>query len=281
MKSPANLGFSVALAAFLVGFKAPAVPSGSELLDDIIAKPGNWNQMCGGGAPIAADVPLPLYSGLATRYFFISDANRDRLRARRDDVAPEIVRRLHEFAFSSEIPKPAAAADRSFSLSESGQNPNELSGLMLDVIGEVDTVEALPELLRLEDDLNTRLAAARIGDASDVPLVKLDGDSSLVINNPNDSAKAAQINTKVFEARIFQREILSTMAVLLRHKSFAPMLKSDYETQCTAYAYLQHERNRERPHVGKHQNLRQTSRQTTADGFGLTRFIICRHIVRA
>ncbi len=234
MKIPSIFGFSVGFSIILAGFNASAALSGSQLLDEVIAKPGNWNQMCSVPMPISADVPLPLYSGLATRSFFISAANRERLRGRRDDVVPEIVRRLHHFVLTRKAATPAGAG-----FSESGQDPNELSGLMLDIIGDLDAVEALPDLMRLEDDLNARLVSATNGDLSVVPLLNLDGVASMMMIDPNVSPEKFQNDNRVFQSRIFQREMLATMAKLLRHKNFPAMLKSDYETEY--HKYLKHE----------------------------------------
>src|SRR5262249_49424967 len=46
-----------------------------------------------------------------------------------------------------------------------------------------------------------------------------------------DPYKPTQRNERLFAARVYQRELLSVIATLLRHEKFEPLLKSDIEAR--------------------------------------------------
>ena len=212
------------LAMLVVAFPVAAAPSASELLDEAIRTPGGWSQMCAMPAPIPFDVPLPFYSQAAPRYFWLSEQEGAKLKKRRAEVAPEIVARLHAIDLS----KPPTQKDSQWSPTNSRQDPRYLSGVLFDIIFRLDVVEALPELLRLEADLHQRLEqAAKDSNAS---LPNLDLDSPITWEGEfTAGAKPTPQQVKVFTARIFQREMLSLMAALLRSEKFQPLLKSKVE----------------------------------------------------
>jgi hypothetical protein len=229
MRVAAPRWISLGMAVALMCSNAAAKPSAAKLLDEIILEPGHWSQMCATPSPIPFDVPIPLDSLLAPRFFSISQKNFERLQERRDDVVPEIVRRLGRIDLS-QVPNAKA---KSFSATESHQDPSQLTGLMLSIILELDAVEALPELLRLENELNSRLEAAALDKRSSLP--DLDLDSPILWAAMDQSAPPTLEQLRLFATRIFQRELLSVMATLLRHRQFQPFLRSDFEAKYQAY----------------------------------------------
>jgi len=202
----------------------------ASLLEEVIRKPGMWNQMCSIPGPLAFDVPLPMY-GLATpRNFYLSEANLDRLRGQRAAVSADIVKLLNRMDLSKATNGPGT-----FSMTGSNQDPEQLSGTLLDIILRLNAVEALPGLLRLEADLNQGLAAAT-SDPASVPDLDLDSPVMETISYKDDLKDAqSPRHRREFAARIYQREILSVLAALLRHQHYQPLLDSDLEASYFEY----------------------------------------------
>src|SRR5262249_26327155 len=142
---------------------ANAGSSGAKLLDDTIRNPGGWNQMCSMPPPLPFNVPLPLYSLAVSRFYYLSSQDISRLRAQRGEVVPVIVKRLHDLDLS----KKAQESSR--------HDPEGLSGTLLQIVMELNAVETLPELLRVEADLNQRIEKA--GKDVNASLPDLDLDS--------------------------------------------------------------------------------------------------------
>ena len=202
----------------------------ASLLEEVIREPGMWNQMCGMPGPLAFDVPLPMY-GLATpRNFYLSEANLDRLRGQRAAAGADIVKLLNRMDLSK-----ATNGPRPFSTTGSGQDPQQLSGTLLDIILRLNAVEALPGLLRVEADLNQRLATAT-SDPSSLPDLDLDSPVMEVVSYKDDLKDAlSPRRRREFAARIYQREMLSVIASLLRHEHYQPLLDSDLEASYFAH----------------------------------------------
>jgi hypothetical protein len=215
--------FLYGLALVLLDDSEALAASAAKLLDEVIRTPGQWSQMCASPPPLPFDVPLPLYALATPRYFSLSQANAARLLKRRDDVVPEIVARLSKFDFSMVKPGPA-----SFSTLEFRQDPNHLSGLMLQIILELKAVETLPQLLRLEANLNQRLEAA-LTNPSGLPSLDLNSPVTWQSDSGARFTDGSEEQRRVFAGRVLQRETLSVIAALLRQERFQPLLQSEYE----------------------------------------------------
>jgi hypothetical protein len=215
------------------------------LLDEVIREPGMWNQMCAMPRPLEFDVPLPMYGLAAPRNLFLSTANRDRLRAQRAVVVADIVKLLNRMDLSKAtngvrvVAMPINGDTNQMTLmgvvvkpssfTESNQDPEQLTGTLLDIILQLDVVEALPGLSRVEAALNERLgAAAKDGGAS---LPELDLDSPVTFSGRRLNNDTERLRMREFPARVYQREILSVMAALLRHERYQPLLNSDLEAK--------------------------------------------------
>lgn len=195
------------------------------LLEEVIRKPGTWNQMCAMPMPLDFDVPLPMYSLATARNFFLSPANLDRLQEQRAVVGADIVSLLNRMDLS----KATNNSAQPVGLLDSNQDPEQLSGTLLDIILQLDVVEALPGLLRVEADLNQRLSAAKTNDAS-LPALDLGGPVMFSgVTQENFKEQFSSRRRSEFTARVYQREMLSVMAALLRHERYQPLLDSDLE----------------------------------------------------
>jgi hypothetical protein len=229
---------------FLALWLCAATVTHASLLDEVIRKPGMWNQMCAMPLPLEFDVPLPMY-GLATpRNFFLSTANRDQLRAQRAVVVADIAKllnrmdlskttngdRLVAMAINGDTNQAIlVSAPKPFSFTDSNQDPEQLTGTLLDIILQLDVVEALPGLLRVEADLNERLVAAAKDSGASLP--ELDLDSPVTSVGDRSNTDATRRRMREFPVRVYQREMLSVMAALLRHERYQPLLDSDLEAK--------------------------------------------------
>jgi hypothetical protein len=215
-------------------FTAAAKPSSAKLLDEVISDPGNWDQMCSGPPEIPFDVPLPLYSLVARRTFSLSERNIARLRERRSEVVREIVLRLKKMDLAkslkrkAEVPSEVSPETANWISPESAQ----LSGL-LEIILTLHAKETLPELLRLEPDLDRFLEIAGRDGGASLPVFDVNASVAEVGRDRIDAwAKAyQQQRNPVFNVRVLQRDLLSVMAALLRDERFKPLLASDLEAR--------------------------------------------------
>jgi hypothetical protein len=224
-----NRWLLILLITLAAALPASAETSAGKLLNEIIRDPGHWSQMCVASPPIPFDVPFPFYSLATPRYFSLSQENVARLQKARAQVVPEIVRRMGKIDLS----RPAKQKKDSFSTTDSDQDPNHLTGLLLDIILELNAVETLPELLRLEADLNFRLKTAEKDGGASLPV--LDAAGPVRMTGVDSASKSFSQRERTFVSRIFQRELLSVMAALLRQERFQPLLDSELERSYLVY----------------------------------------------
>jgi len=203
-------------------FPASADTSAGKLINEIIREPGHWSQMCSMPPAIPFDVPLPYYSLVTPRYFSLSEENVARLQKARAQVVPEIVLRIGKIDLS----RPPKQQKDSFSTTDSNQDPNHLSGLLLEIILKLNAVETLPELLRLEAELDVRLSTADKDGGRSLPALEVGGPAFMT---EVQHAKTSSRQQRMFVSRIYQRELLSVMAALLRDEKFQPLLDSALE----------------------------------------------------
>lgn len=213
-------------------------PSGEALLSEAIMRPGGYNQMCSLPPPVPIDVPLPLYGLAAPRNFNLSGLVSKRLLEHRAEVVAALVRRLDAMDLAQPLPKPKPATGPM----DSGLDAARLSGVVLDIISELKAVEALSAMLKIEAQLQSIVDRAVKDSAAPVPDLEVDG-----INYPQSLDLYDRVGTKVIKmvkkanapelererallrCRVFQRELLSTMAKLLREAGFQPFLTSSIE----------------------------------------------------
>lgn len=213
---------------FLAVAPVLAAETGDALVDRIIKKPGEFDQMCDAPLPIDPKVPMPVYTLVADRDVHLSKENLELLRSRRADVVPVLKKRLAAFDFTK--PPKAVSAKRVFKEDEvevSGINPRQLSGLLYEMIIGLNAVEVLPDLLRIEEQLRSLLEKADENKKVEVPKVDFDG---MLTPLPPEKALSKR-DQAMNRGRIVQRELLSVMAQLLRSQKFQPILDSDLEKE--------------------------------------------------
>lgn len=222
-------------------FPISAAESASELLDKIFNQPGHWSQMCASPPPLPYDMPLPLYSLATPRFFSLSQENVAKLKARRAEVSVELAKRLDRIVIQG-FPK----QEKPYNARPPAKN--ELSGLLLEIILEIDAVDTLPGLLRLEATINDRLEKAAKDNGASLPDLDLDSPTRIEVP-PAPPGLTSKVEIEIvsklpdisvqqqrtFAARLYQRELLSVIAELLRSEHFKPLLDSDLEKNYQAY----------------------------------------------
>ncbi len=239
---------------------APAAPlrgedlAVSDLLDEAIWWPGDYGQVCLGDlslGPFSAP-HLPTYGPSVAQDYFLSKDTTARLKARRDEVVAEIVKRLKALDWEH-VPAPGKLPKRIAQLRDKGlkelqegdagpgpwrpQSTRSLGGAMLSVIDTLDAVETFPELLRLEEQLNgiNEKAVGATRDAQGqkkppafkLPPLELGGrtpgwDGMDYDTDDPEKSKWAGWRSDVFDRLVFQREILSVCLGLMERKGAAP-----------------------------------------------------------
>lgn len=202
--------------------------TGAQLLDQAIAEPGNWDQMCS-FPTVDTPAPIPANGLLVNRQFMLGSDMILRLRARRDDVVAALSARLQEFdVWQKPAPAPPAGSEDAFPPKKSHLSPRSLNGVLLSIADQLQAIEVLPELLRIEEALARGIAAAERDEAAPVP--DIGGDASFVISSFRDEPKekgARRID--LLQCQVVQRELLGLMTALLRREKFPPMLESDMQ----------------------------------------------------
>ena len=209
----------------------PDVEAGRKLLAETIDKPGSWIQICMGPGPLPFEAPVPVFSGsLVLRDFRLGGKEIEQLQANREDVTLAMVEALKAMDFTKPPKEGGSETGGTSGTKRSGQKLEWLSGLHLEIIGALNAVETLPELLRLEDQLHGLLMAAEKDDKAPLPPLDLSGAASF--EKPGDQLKKRpnkwwespeyQRDKAIFTSRVVQREILGMITVLLRNEEFAP-----------------------------------------------------------
>lgn len=228
------------LATSVLAFAADKPLTPEALIDRVIVRPGNFSQMCDAPDPMSPKVPLPIYRLVLERELHPSEEDYAELRARRAEVVPALVKRLAKLDLSKAPPMvgqlkfkesgPDTSPDEE-KVDNSGISPRHLSGLLFEMIIALDAVETIPELLRLEEQLRSLLAAADADKKIAPPVVPIDGSLSL----PDGDKQLTKRDEKFLKGRITQRELLSVVLQLLRRQRYEPVLDSDLEkTYATA-----------------------------------------------
>jgi hypothetical protein len=201
-------------------------------VDGVIRAPGEFSQMCDSPPPVPAKLPLYIYGMVRDRELAIAPEQMALLYARRAEVVPVLVARLK----AMDLSKPGKPlGEMKFKPNDeivevSGLNPRALSGPFYEMIVQLDAVEALPELLRLEEQMRSLLAAADADAKKPVPSVPMDG----TLVPPQGDAKLSKRDEQMLQGRAVQRELLSVMLQLLRRQRYAPLLASNLEATYAA-----------------------------------------------
>ncbi|WP_395747356.1 hypothetical protein [Prosthecobacter sp.] len=206
---------------FIAGKEPPAAKvDGVALLEESIASPGSFSQMCVRMPEIPLNAPLPAMSALAPRHYNLGGYSLIRLLAYRDVVLPVLVGRIQELKIAAPAPEKKTATRDVSERIRSGQTSTEFGPLIFQVVEHLNAVECLPGLLRLEQQLHDLVAAAEKDAKVAVPLLRLDSPFGW---SPVERERALQ------SCRIYQREMLGLMHTLLMQEGYPPMRDSALE----------------------------------------------------
>jgi hypothetical protein len=232
------------LSLFALGCTLSAAePTGDALLEQALRMPGNWDQMCKLPPPVAAEVPLPVYGLSVRRQNSLSKTVADHLRAHRADVVAALVKRLDAVDLTKD-PKGNPGKDEP-TLALSDEDLHRLTGPMISIVTELKAVETLPALLKIEDQLNSLASTAEKDSTAPVPDLPVDAivyPRELALwetgngGHRAEKPKANEIRRKqaILRCRVYQRELLSAMAQLLREARFQPALEGQAEQSYVA-----------------------------------------------
>ncbi len=216
--------------------------SAGALLDRVITRPGGSSQLCDlrpfRGHPSPSMIQL--YAPGMWGQFHLSNADRSDLTAQRAGVVSDLVARLSRVDPFREAPRREASLNPTGGgglIRGIGPNPDALSALFLEVVLAVNAVEVLPQLLRIEGEIDAAIVAAEAGSN---PLAEVDFDAGYsYYANPKPMADGDAPLTPGQVARLKQRitadakrvriELLSVMLRLLRAQRYPPLLASSIE----------------------------------------------------
>jgi len=220
--------FSAVAYIALQAAASASTSSGDALIDRVIKQPGQYDQMCDPIPAVDPRVPLPLFRLLLPRDLHVVPEQLTTLRAHRDEVVKALRGRLAAMDLSKPVPSAGELeVGNEESVVHSGVHPHQLSGLLFEIIVGLDAVETLPELLKLEEQLRSLLAAADANPKNPPPPLRLEVEPTV----PEGKAAPSKRDQQMETGRIVQRELLSVMLQLLRRQHYQPVLDSSFEKQ--------------------------------------------------
>ena len=198
----------VLVSAIAVGAVAAIIlrstpPLAHETVERILKEPGAFRQMC--EKPVewwGDDPPLPAYGVAGGQERFISAANFNDLRSNRTKVVADLVERLQQaFVGEPDLANPLAGAN------------GTASPILLTMLVDLNAVETLPDLVRIEGQIHAWELSRAAGRSSSEELAV-------------QSAATPLLNGI---ARGYQRNLLGVMAGILRNEEYGPLRNSDLE----------------------------------------------------
>ncbi|MEO8614253.1 MAG: hypothetical protein ABI600_03870 [Luteolibacter sp.] len=204
--------------------------TGDKLLDNVISHPGSYWQVCDiMTAP--SDIPyrafeLSDFSGGA-----FSKANEALIGKNREPLVNALRARLLRIDFTRKpvLPGEDKKPEENSDGEAYGCDPKSLNPLLLDLIQKLHAIETLPELLAVEEKLVKGIAVAK--DDADAAPPNVAGWCVAEIRGSSDTEDEAKRDRRnaLFQARVAQRDLVMSMALLMREKSYEPFLKTSLE----------------------------------------------------
>ncbi len=187
------------------------------VIAEIMAHP-DYHQMCDGHEFDCKTIPLPIYCRLLGRTIGIAPRQLDVLKSRREELVPAL-----KTALGSLHPEKPPTADGVPAKGESA-SARQLNAIFLFLVSDLHVIEALPELLLVEERLRGAIQFADEHPRSPLPNVSQDGRISHYEKQPPSERE------RFLEfCRADQREILGLILRLLREQRFPPLLVSSFE----------------------------------------------------
>ncbi len=215
---------------WITALQAKDTPATS-LLDRIISHPGSYSQVCD-IMTVEVDIPYRAFELTNFAGASFSKANQALIDQNRDTLISAIRARLLEINFTREVKFPIEdpQPEENFDGDAFGCDPQFLNPQMLALIQKLHAIETLPELLAVEQKLVKKIEQAKNGLKSPVPLVAGWFISYRATDSKDQTDEQRDRFSKLFRARVAQRDLVMLMAVLMREKSYGPYLKSSLET---------------------------------------------------
>ena len=141
------------------------------VIAEMMAHP-DYHQMCRGHEFQCKAIPLPVYCRLLGRSIGIAPRQLEVLESRREELVPAL-----KTALASLHPEKPPTADSGPAKGESA-SPNQLNAIFLFMVSDLHVIEALPELLLVEERLRAAIQFADEHPRSPLPNVLQDGQIS-------------------------------------------------------------------------------------------------------
>lgn len=205
--------------------------SADKLLDRIVSHPGSYSQVCDVmSAP--SDLPYRLFQITDFSGASLSKANQALVDGNRDGLIKALRARLLAVDFSRKPVRPAP--DPKPEENEDGEaygcDPKALSPILLTLIDQLHGIEALPELLVVEQKLVDGIAKAKDDAKAAPPEVcgwQVAEESDVYDEKEPEAKRDRRVN--LFQARVAQRDLVVMIAKLLREKAYKPYLETKLE----------------------------------------------------
>ena len=227
----------------VIGFTATAAPKAAKsyTLDDLLRWPGDYSQICDAiSMPFPAVIPA--FRSIMHGEVGFSKDKMAYIKANRAKILAGVAAKLEKVDLLREPvePKPDPTAKKDeIDMDPIGVDPESFNSLLLVLIEELDGVEALPQLLALEDKYHTLLLAGEKNPKA--PLPKTDGDGAGIgpgnlWKENEDAGKAtperqAEVDRgyALFSAQAVHRDMLAVCVHLMRKAGYEPMMASGIE----------------------------------------------------
>ena len=203
-----------------------------DLLDKVISHPGSYSQVCDVMAA-PADIPYRAFELTGFSGATFSKKNQELIANNRDELVKAIRTRLLAVDLTKvakqpgEDPKPA----ENFDGEAYGCDPSSLNPLILELIQQLHALEALPELLVVEQKLVEGIAKAKNDAKAAPPLVSGWFVGMIGEYDEKESEAKRDRRLQLFQARVAQRDVLMSMALLMREKAHPPYLATTLEQE--------------------------------------------------
>jgi hypothetical protein len=237
------------LICFIVSTTALSAKESSamEMLDRIISQPGSYSQVCD-VMTMPQDIPYRAFQISDFAGASLSEKNHALMTKNRDALVKAMRDRLLEIDFSREAKQPTedlSVKDTENDGDPYGADPNSLSPLLLQMILDLDAIEALPELLAVEKKIVASIAKAK-DDKSAKPPITYGWFVSPADGGYDENEPEAKRDRRLslFQARVAQRDLVMVMAVLMREKKYEPYLKTAIEAAYVKGLRLHAEENK-------------------------------------
>jgi hypothetical protein len=220
--------FLIVSATVLSAKESPA----KEMLDRMISQPGSYSQVCD-VMTMPQDIPYQAFQISNFAGASLSEKNQILATKNRDVLVKAIRERLLGIDFAHAAKQPTedlSVKDTDSDGDPYGADPQSLNPLLLTMIHDLHAIEALPELLVVESKIVAAIAKAK-DDASAKPPVTYGWFVNPINESYDENEPEAKRDRRLslFQARVAQRDLVMTIALLMREKSYEPFLKTSIE----------------------------------------------------